>query len=100
MFGDAASPSAPEWTEQNGRFSVPLRKYSVNAVDRKRMVPVLTSSTGSWQNWVAFWPEVEQTFTWTTLAGGVSLSPPKDGAAAFIVACQTGIARSRLKAPG
>ena len=90
----------PEWTVQNGSFSVPRRKYSATPVERERTTPEFGSSEYSWQNWVARWPETEQTGTSTTFAGGARLPPPNDGAAAFIAACQTGIARSRLKAPG
>ena len=51
MFsGEIPSLTAPEWIVQNGRFSVPRRKYSITAVERERTVPEAMSSTCSWQN--------------------------------------------------
>ena len=45
--GEIPSLSAPEWMVQNGRFSVPLRKYSDTPVERERTVPEVMSSTCS-----------------------------------------------------
>ena len=39
---------------------------------------MLISSTCSWQYWVASWPDVEQTGTCTTLAGGLSEASAPD----------------------